>query len=117
MVVLGYNYSPRRWVREVAELEGARGTKGNGQGESQPFRSQPHGQGAVFLFAVGDEGGSQFAFFRPPLLHKFELVWAYLLLLFGLWVDGNPLGTPELKNRSYLPLFFCHEGLLRVPAP
>ena len=48
----------------------------------------------------------QFVFFRPPLLHKFELVWAYLLLPFGLWVDGNPLGTPELKNRSYLPLFF-----------
>ena len=57
-------------------------------------------------------GGSQFVFFRPPLLHKFELVWAYLLLPFGLWVDGNPLGTPELKNRSYLPNFFVTKGCL-----
>ena len=60
----------------------------------------------LFIQLTVATGGSQFVFFRPPLLHKFELVWAYLLLPFGLWVDGNPLGTPELKNRSYLPLFF-----------
>ena len=62
--------------------------------------------GTLFIQRTVATGGSQFVFFRPPLLHKFELVWAYLLLPFGLWVDGNPLGTPELKNRSYLPLFF-----------